>query len=88
MILRWQKSFTLIFPYILAEVVWAIREEMAMTVEDILARRLRLLFLDTRIAMDVAPVVARLMAGEMGRDQQWEKNEVENFMQTAQGYLP
>ena len=76
------------FPYIMAEVVWAIREEMAMTVEDILARRLRLLFLDTRIAMDVAPAVARLMAGEMGKDQQWEKNEVENFMQTAQGYLP
>ena len=76
------------FPYIRAEVVWAIREEMAMTVEDILARRLRLLFLDTRIAMDVAPAVARLMAGEMGKDLQWEKNELENFMQTAQGYLP
>jgi glycerol-3-phosphate dehydrogenase len=76
------------FPYILAEVVWAIREEMAMTVEDVLARRLRLLFLDTRIAMEVAPAVARLMAGEMGKDPQWEKNEVEKFMQTAQGYLP
>jgi glycerol-3-phosphate dehydrogenase len=76
------------FPYIRAEVIWAIREEMAMSVEDILARRLRLLFLDTRIAMDVAPAVARLMAGEMGKDLQWEKNELENFMQTAQGYLP
>jgi glycerol-3-phosphate dehydrogenase len=76
------------FPFILAEVIWAIREEMAMTVEDVLARRLRLLFLDTRIAMDVAPVIARLMAGEMGKDRQWEKNEVENFMETAQGYLP
>jgi glycerol-3-phosphate dehydrogenase len=76
------------FPFILAEVVWAIREEMAMTVEDVLARRLRLLFLDTRIAMEVAPAVARLMAGVLGRDLQWEKNEVEKFMQTAQGYLP
>src|SRR6478609_1626896 len=36
------------YNYTLAEVVWAIREEMAITVEDVLARRVRLLFLDAR----------------------------------------
>jgi glycerol-3-phosphate dehydrogenase len=76
------------FSYTLAEVVWAIKEEMAMTLEDILARRLRLLFLDTRIAMEVAPAVARLMAIKMGKDAAWEKQQVENFLQIAKGYLP
>jgi glycerol-3-phosphate dehydrogenase len=76
------------FPFIKAEILWAIREEMAMTLEDMLARRLRLLFLDTRIAMEVAPDVAHIMATEMGKDKVWEDLQVENFLQTAQGYLP
>jgi glycerol-3-phosphate dehydrogenase len=38
---------------------------MAMTVEDVLARRLRLLFLDGRAAIEVAPQVATLMAQEL-----------------------
>jgi glycerol-3-phosphate dehydrogenase len=76
------------FPFIKAEILWAIREEMAMTLEDMLARRLRLLFLDTRIAMEVAPVVAQLMATEMGKDKDWEDMQVDNFIQTAHGYLP
>jgi glycerol-3-phosphate dehydrogenase len=76
------------FPYTMAEVVWAIKEEMAMTLEDVLARRLRLLFLDTRIAMEVAPPVARLMAIKMGKDAAWENQQVETFLQIAKGYLP
>jgi glycerol-3-phosphate dehydrogenase len=76
------------FPYTMAEVVWAIKEEMAMTLEDVLARRLRLLFLDTRIAMEVAPAVTRLMAIKMGKDAAWEKQQVENFLKIAKGYLP
>ena len=76
------------FPFIRAEVVWAVRKEMAMTLEDVLARRLRLLFLDTRIAMEIAPDVAHIMAIEMGRDERWENLQIENFIQTAHGYLP
>ena len=45
-------------PYRLREVVWAARYEMARTVEDVLARRTRALFLDARAAMEAAPVVA------------------------------
>ncbi|WP_246229804.1 glycerol-3-phosphate dehydrogenase C-terminal domain-containing protein [Mucilaginibacter humi] len=52
-------------PYLGAEVVWAVRNEMARTVEDILARRLRILFLDARAAMSLAPAVARIMAAEL-----------------------
>ena len=49
-----------------AEVVWAVRHEMARTVDDVLARRTRALFLNARAAIEMAPAVARLMAAELG----------------------
>ena len=49
-----------------AEVVWAVRHEMALTVEDVLARSMRALFLNARAAYAMAPTVAGLMAGELG----------------------
>ncbi|MDR1780112.1 MAG: glycerol-3-phosphate dehydrogenase/oxidase [Tannerella sp.] len=74
------------YGYTAAEVVWAVREEMALTVEDVLARRLRLLFLDARAAIETAPAVATLMAQELGRDESWAKAQTEEFTQTAQAY--
>ena len=53
-------------PFIRAEEIWACRHELACTVEDVLARRLRLLFLDARAAMEVAPAVAKRMGAELG----------------------
>ena len=41
-----------------ADVLWAARDEMARTVEDFLARRVRALFLDARASMEMAPEVA------------------------------
>jgi glycerol-3-phosphate dehydrogenase len=76
------------FPYTEAEVVWGVQQEMARTVEDVLARRLRMLFLDARAAMEAAPVVARLMATELGRNAAWEQKQVEEFGQLANHYLP
>jgi glycerol-3-phosphate dehydrogenase len=70
-----------------AEVVWAARIEMARTVEDALARRTRALFLNARAAMEMAPVTARLMARELGRDESWQSREVEAFRTLAAGYL-
>lgn len=74
-------------PYIQAEVIWAARNEMAVTVEDILARRLRALFLDAKAAIDMAPQVASLMAHELKRDEQWERNQVISFTALANQYL-
>ncbi|HWZ35828.1 MAG TPA: glycerol-3-phosphate dehydrogenase/oxidase [Mucilaginibacter sp.] len=74
-------------PYLQAEVIWAVRHEMARTVEDILARRLRLLFLDAGAAIRSAPAVAKLMAGELNYDQTWEATQVKNFGQLAANYL-
>jgi len=74
-------------PYVGAEVVWAAREEMARTVEDVLARRTRALFLNARAALRMAPRVAALLAQELGHDKKWQADQVEKFNQTANGYL-
>jgi len=74
-------------PYTGAEVVWAVREEMARTVEDVLARRTRALFLDARAAIAMAPRVAALVGRELGRDAAWCAAEVAAFETLARGYL-
>ncbi|GAA3992603.1 glycerol-3-phosphate dehydrogenase/oxidase [Hymenobacter antarcticus] len=70
-----------------AEVVWAARFEMARTVEDVLARRVRVLFLDAAAAIRIAPLVAKLLAQELGRDAKWEEAQIAAFRQLAQHYL-
>jgi glycerol-3-phosphate dehydrogenase len=74
-------------PYTEAEVIWAVREEMARTVEDVLARRTRALFLNARAAWEMAPRVATLIAREMERGVDWKDHEVEAFRRTAEAYL-
>jgi len=75
------------FDFTAAEVIWAVREEMAVTVEDVLARRVRALILDARAAMEMAPKVARIMACELDRNEVWEKEQVAAFEQLASGYI-
>ena len=75
------------YPYTEAEVVWAVRHEMALQIEDILARRSRLLVINAHAAITVAPRVAALMAKELGNDQQWEQQQVEAFRQLAKTWL-
>ena len=74
-------------PYTEAEVVWAARYEMARTVEDVLARRMRWLFLDAKGAMEVAPRVAQILAAELGRSKEWEQQQVHHFEKVANNYL-
>jgi glycerol-3-phosphate dehydrogenase len=61
---------------------------MARTIEDVLARRMRVLFLNARAAIEMAPEVARIMAAELGRDYQWQQDQVKDFTSLAQRYLP
>jgi len=75
------------FDYVGAQVVWAVRHEMARTVEDVLARRLRALFLDTRASLAMAPFVAAMMAAELGRDSGWESEQVEALREVAEPLL-
>ena len=76
------------YPYTYAEVVWAVREEMAVCIEDFLARRIRLLFIDTRAALDIAPEVARIMAATLGKNSDWIAKEISAFSNLAKNYLP
>lgn len=73
-------------PYCGAEVVWAVREEMARTVEDVLARRTRALFLNARAAIAMAPRVAELMARELKRDTAWQEEQIAAFTKVATQY--
>jgi glycerol-3-phosphate dehydrogenase len=73
-------------PYTVVEVIWSIRYEMARTVEDILARRQRALFLDARAAIEMAPIVAEIMAKELGKDENWQNLQVAEFTKLAKGY--
>ncbi len=74
-------------PFRLREVVWAARHEMARTVEDVLARRTRALFLDARAAMEAAPAVAGLLAAELKRSEEWKQKDLAGFLETAKGYV-
>src|SRR3954468_1755284 len=73
-------------PYTRAEVIWATRHEMARTVEDVLARRTRALFLNARAAAAMAPEVARLMGDELDWDVSRQAAEVSAFAALAKGY--
>lgn len=75
-------------PYRAVEVVWAVRREMARTVEDVLARRTRALLLDARASAEAAPRVAALMAEELGRDRTWAETQAAEYAELARGYLP
>ncbi|TVP98060.1 MAG: FAD-dependent oxidoreductase [Planctomycetaceae bacterium] len=70
-----------------AEVVWAARHEMARTVEDVLARRTRWLFLDSHACLTAAPQVAHWLAEELGRDEAWRLAQVATFGQIAAHYV-
>jgi glycerol-3-phosphate dehydrogenase len=73
-------------PYCGAEVLWATRVEMARTVEDVLARRTRALFLNSKAAISMAPRVAAIMAAELKQGSAWQEDQVQDFRDTAQNY--
>src|SRR5580704_3169984 len=74
-------------PYIAAEVIWGVREEMARTLDDILSRRTRALFLNAGAAIEIAPAVATLMAEELGTGQDWIDQQLRQFKDLAAKYL-
>ena len=74
-------------PYVKAEIVWAVRHEMARTVEDVLARRTRSLFLNARAALAMAPVVADLMASELNWGEDAKARQLGAFRDVASNYL-
>lgn len=76
-------------PYRKAEITWIFRHEMPQTIEDILARRTRALFLNAQAAIEIAPQIAEIMAKESKREDAefWVEEQIKQFTQTAQNYL-
>jgi glycerol-3-phosphate dehydrogenase len=70
-----------------AEVLFHVRQEMARTVGDVLARRSRSLLLDAAASMSAAPRVAELMAPELHWPAEKTTHEIERFQRLAAGYL-
>jgi glycerol-3-phosphate dehydrogenase len=74
--------------YTKAELIWSIRNEMALQVEDILARRSRILFVDAAAAIASVEKVASIMANELKKDNLWIQHQIALFTDLAKGYLP
>jgi glycerol-3-phosphate dehydrogenase len=83
----WSESLHPALPYTAADVVWGVRHEAARSVEDVLCRRTRAIFLDARAAIEISPRVAELIAQELRRDQAWQNEQVRQFRTLAAGYL-
>lgn len=84
---EWNEPLHPQYPYTQAEVIFACRNEMAMKVEDVLARRIRILFLDAKASMEMAPKVAELMAKELGKEEAWIEKQLKDFNKLAMRYL-
>lgn len=75
-------------PYRVGQLRFAVRHELARTVEDLLSRRTRSLVLDARAAIEAAPKAAAILADELGRDGAFAQSELDRFLDVAGGYLP
>ncbi|UWZ85074.1 glycerol-3-phosphate dehydrogenase/oxidase [Occallatibacter riparius] len=73
-------------PCVGAQIVWAARNEMARTLDDVLSRRTRALLLNAAAAIRMAPAAARLLARELGHDDAWATQQVTAFLQLAAQY--
>jgi glycerol-3-phosphate dehydrogenase len=75
------------YEYRMGEIIWAVRNEMARTVEDVLARRIRLLFLDAQAAIDIASKVVKVLGEELQKDDEWIQTQEKEFINLAKNYL-
>ena len=68
-------------------VLWAVKHEMSIHIEDVLARRVRCLFLDAKETLKIAPKVAKIMASALQKDDQWIVKELNKFNTITQNYI-
>ncbi len=83
----WDAPLHARLPYFVGEVAWAARREMARSVEDVLARRTRALLLDARASVEAAPVVAAILAEELGHDEAWQRDQTVAYRAVAAAYI-
>lgn len=84
---EWAEKLHPNHPYTVAELIWMVRNEMAVKVEDILSRRFRIMLLDAQAAKELGPKVAEIMAKETGKSKDWIAEELEEFEKTVNKYI-
>lgn len=84
---RWAEKLNGESDFTVGEVIWAVQKEMARTVDDVLARRVRVLYLDARKSIALAPRVAEIMAAELDKDKEWIRQQVEEYTEMAKAYV-
>ncbi len=72
------------YPYLRAEVAYAVTHEGALHVEDVLARRIRLLIESPDAGVPTAPQVAAIMGGLLGWSRRRRAVEVRNYAEFAE----
>jgi glycerol-3-phosphate dehydrogenase len=71
------------WPHIAAEVVEAVRQEMAINVADVMVRRTRLAHLLADQGAGIAPAVAALMGEDLGWSPEVQSAQVADYARTA-----
>ncbi len=84
---EWKERLHPNLSYLKGEVVWAVRNELAITIEDVLSRRTRALLLDAKASLEMAPIVGALLASEFGYDDAWVEQEVKEYIALAKNYI-
>tara|TARA_A100001011_G_scaffold232974_1_gene241019 strand:+ start:14394 stop:15944 length:1551 start_codon:yes stop_codon:yes gene_type:complete len=67
-------------------ILWSVQNEMAIHLEDVLARRIRCLFLDANETLEIAPQVAKIMAKALNKDKSWIKKELSKTNELIKNY--
>jgi glycerol-3-phosphate dehydrogenase len=75
------------FNNVIGEIIWSVRNEMARTVDDYLSRRTRMLLVDAKASIEAAPLVAEVMAMELGQNKNWIDNQLIQFRKIANNYI-
>ncbi len=75
-------------PYTFVDISRAIEQEMAIKLEDVLARRTRCLFLNAAASLEIAPKIAHQMEARNRQGSRWIERELTEFRELAQNYLP
>ncbi|NRD22354.1 glycerol-3-phosphate dehydrogenase/oxidase [Winogradskyella litoriviva] len=83
----WNTSLSDSLGIIEAQVVWAVRNEMAIHIEDFLARRVRSQLLDAKESLKMAPKVAQIMAKELNKDENWQQQQITNYTNVTSNYI-
>ena len=74
------------FPAIPAEITYAVRNEMAATLDDLLERRTGVQFYSWGAAMEAVPVAAAVMQREMGWDGEYTQRAIDEYVGTLSGW--